>query len=97
MAPATRLVVAGCPHLATPRRRHALVARRRWRLPDLQVDRRLGLCDGRDRHGAKRKQCCDTDDQCGLFHGVVLLRPYNQNAKREAWEDLKKLLHFVYD
>ena len=26
-----------------------------------------------------------------------LLRPYNQDAKREAWEDLKKVLHFVYD
>jgi hypothetical protein len=26
-----------------------------------------------------------------------LLRPYNQNAKREAWDDLKKVLHFVYD
>jgi hypothetical protein len=25
------------------------------------------------------------------------LRPYNEPAKREAWEDLKKLLHFVYD
>ena len=25
------------------------------------------------------------------------LRPYNQNAKRESWEDLKKVLHFVYD
>jgi hypothetical protein len=25
------------------------------------------------------------------------LRPYNQNAKKEAWEDLKKVLHFVYD
>jgi hypothetical protein len=26
-----------------------------------------------------------------------LLRPYNQNAKKEAWEDLKKVLHYVYD
>jgi hypothetical protein len=26
-----------------------------------------------------------------------LLRQYNQQAKREAWEDLKTLLHFVYD
>jgi len=25
------------------------------------------------------------------------LRGYNQAAKREAWEDLKKVLHFVYD
>jgi DNA polymerase len=31
------------------------------------------------------------------FHPSYLLRPYNQNAKREAWEDLKMLLHFVYD
>ncbi len=31
------------------------------------------------------------------YHPSYLLRPYNQNAKREAWEDLKKLLHFVYD
>jgi DNA polymerase len=31
------------------------------------------------------------------FHPSYLLRPYNQNAKRESWEDLKKLLHFVYD
>src|SRR5580700_9742369 len=31
------------------------------------------------------------------FHPSYLLRPYNQNAKRESWEDLKKVLHFVYD
>jgi uracil-DNA glycosylase family 4 len=31
------------------------------------------------------------------YHPSYLLRPYNQTAKREAWEDLKKLLHFVYD
>lgn len=31
------------------------------------------------------------------FHPSYLLRPYNQNAKRDAWEDLKKVLHFVYD
>jgi uracil-DNA glycosylase len=31
------------------------------------------------------------------FHPSYLLRPYNRNAKREAWEDLKKVLHFVYD
>jgi uracil-DNA glycosylase len=32
------------------------------------------------------------------YHPSYLLRPYNQQtAKREAWEDLKKLLHFVYD
>ena len=31
------------------------------------------------------------------YHPSYLLRPYNQNAKREAWEDLKTALHFVYD
>jgi DNA polymerase len=31
------------------------------------------------------------------YHPSYLLRPYNQNAKREAWEDLKTILHFVYD
>ena len=31
------------------------------------------------------------------YHPSYLLRPYNQDAKREAWQDLKKLLHFVYD
>ena len=31
------------------------------------------------------------------YHPSYLLRPYNQEAKREAWEDLKKTLHFVYD
>jgi uracil-DNA glycosylase family 4 len=31
------------------------------------------------------------------FHPSYLLRPYNQNAKREAWEDLKRVLHYVYD
>jgi len=31
------------------------------------------------------------------FHPSYLLRAYNQEAKREAWEDLKKVLHFVYD
>ncbi|HLM99921.1 MAG TPA: uracil-DNA glycosylase [Bryobacteraceae bacterium] len=31
------------------------------------------------------------------YHPSYLLRPYNQNAKREAWDDLKKVLHFVYD
>jgi uracil-DNA glycosylase family 4 len=31
------------------------------------------------------------------YHPSYLLRPYNQNAKREAWEDLKAVLHFVYD
>ena len=31
------------------------------------------------------------------YHPSYLLRPYNQDAKREAWEDLKKVLHHVYD
>jgi DNA polymerase len=31
------------------------------------------------------------------YHPSYLLRPYNQNAKREAWEDLKKVFHSVYD
>jgi uracil-DNA glycosylase family 4 len=31
------------------------------------------------------------------YHPSFLLRAYNQTAKREAWEDLKKVLHFVYD
>lgn len=31
------------------------------------------------------------------YHPSYLLRPYNQNAKREAWEDLKKVLRYAYD
>jgi len=31
------------------------------------------------------------------YHPSYLLRPYNKNAKRESWEDLKKVFHFVYD
>lgn len=31
------------------------------------------------------------------YHPSFLLRAYNKDAKREAWEDLKKLFHFVYD
>lgn len=31
------------------------------------------------------------------YHPSFLLRAYNVEAKREAWEDLKKLFHFVYD
>jgi DNA polymerase len=31
------------------------------------------------------------------YHPSYLLRPYNQNAKRDAWDDLKKVLHCVYD
>jgi uracil-DNA glycosylase len=31
------------------------------------------------------------------YHPSYLMRQYNQDAKREAWDDLKKTLHFVYD
>jgi uracil-DNA glycosylase len=31
------------------------------------------------------------------FHPSFLLRAYNAEAKKLAWEDLKKVLHFVYD
>ena len=31
------------------------------------------------------------------YHPSYLLRLYNQEAKREAWEVLKKVLHYVYD
>jgi uracil-DNA glycosylase len=31
------------------------------------------------------------------YHPSYLLRAYNTEPKREAWEDLKKLLHYVYD
>jgi uracil-DNA glycosylase len=31
------------------------------------------------------------------YHPSFLLRAYNQEAKREAWVDLKTLLHYVYD
>ena len=31
------------------------------------------------------------------YHPSYLLRQYNQEAKREAWADLKAVLHFVYD
>ncbi|MCS7024996.1 MAG: uracil-DNA glycosylase [Bryobacteraceae bacterium] len=31
------------------------------------------------------------------YHPSYLLRGANKDAKREAWEDLKKLFHFVYD
>ncbi len=31
------------------------------------------------------------------YHPSYLLRGTNPAAKREAWEDLKKVLHFVYD
>ena len=31
------------------------------------------------------------------YHPSFLLRAYNVEAKREAWLDLKKVLHFVYD
>ncbi|HEY4364862.1 MAG TPA: uracil-DNA glycosylase [Bryobacteraceae bacterium] len=31
------------------------------------------------------------------YHPSYLLRQYNAEAKREAWEDLKTVLHYVYD
>lgn len=31
------------------------------------------------------------------YHPSYLLRQYNQAARREAWEDLKAVLHYVYD
>jgi uracil-DNA glycosylase family 4 len=31
------------------------------------------------------------------YHPSYLLRQYNQTARREAWEDLKAVLHYVYD
>jgi len=31
------------------------------------------------------------------YHPAFLLRGYNAAHKREAWEDLKKVLHYVYD
>ncbi len=31
------------------------------------------------------------------YHPSFLLRGYNAQYKREAWEDLKKVLHYVYD
>ena len=31
------------------------------------------------------------------YHPSYLLRQYNVEAKREAWEDLKTVLHYVYD
>jgi len=31
------------------------------------------------------------------FHPSFLLRAYNKEGKRQAWEDLKKVLHYAYD
>ncbi len=31
------------------------------------------------------------------YHPSFLLRPYAQSKKREAWEDLKTVMHYVYD
>lgn len=31
------------------------------------------------------------------FHPSYLLRAYNKDAKRDAWEDLKRVFHFAYD
>lgn len=31
------------------------------------------------------------------YHPSFLLRAYNKEGKRQAWQDLKKVLHYVYD
>ena len=56
----------------------------------------LGTKDGVTRLRGKWQQWRDIPVMV-TYHPSYLLRPYNQNAKKEAWEDLKKLLHFVYD
>jgi uracil-DNA glycosylase len=56
----------------------------------------LGTKDGVMRLRGKWHQWRDIPVMV-TYHPSYLLRPYNQNAKKEAWEDLKKVLHFVYD
>ena len=56
----------------------------------------LGTKDGVTRLRGKWHQWRDLPVMV-TYHPSYLLRPYNQNAKKEAWEDLKKVLHFVYD
>ncbi len=56
----------------------------------------LGTKDGVTRLRGKWQQWRDIPVMV-TYHPSYLLRPYNQNAKKEAWEDLKKVLHFVYD
>src|SRR5690348_609630 len=56
----------------------------------------LGTKDGVMRLRGKWHQWRDIPVMV-TYHPSYLLRPYNQDAKREAWDDLKKVLHFVYD
>jgi uracil-DNA glycosylase family 4 len=56
----------------------------------------LGTKDGVMRLRGKWHQWRDIPVMV-TYHPSYLLRPYNQNAKKEAWEDLKKILHYVYD
>jgi DNA polymerase len=56
----------------------------------------LGTKEGVTRLRGKWHKWRDTPVMV-TYHPSYLLRPYNQNAKREAWEDLKKVLHYVYD
>jgi len=56
----------------------------------------LGTKDGVMRLRGKWHKWRDTPVMV-TYHPSYLLRPYNQDAKREAWDDLKKALHFVYD
>lgn len=56
----------------------------------------LGTKDGVTRLRGKWQQWRDIPVMV-TYHPSYLLRPYNQNAKKEAWEDLKTVLHFVYD
>ena len=56
----------------------------------------LGTKDGVMRLRGKWQRWRDTPLMV-TYHPSYLLRPYNQNAKKEAWEDLKVVLHYVYD
>ena len=56
----------------------------------------LGTKDGVMRLRGKWQQWRDIPLMV-TYHPSYLLRPYNQNAKKEAWEDLKIVLHYVYD
>jgi uracil-DNA glycosylase family 4 len=56
----------------------------------------LGTKDGVMRLRGKWQQWRDIPLMV-TYHPSYLLRPYNQNAKKEAWEDLKVVLHYVYD
>jgi DNA polymerase len=56
----------------------------------------LGTKEGVTRLRGKWQQWRDIPVMV-TYHPSYLLRPYNQNAKKEAWEDLKKVLHYVYD